>query len=123
MFESRKWALPRQFDCNFFCRAIDIMIGCDHHQVVQKALRMLYSFSDVFVSEARRALFIDLVLHKHFYSLFLHWDPAIRNSFQQLLVFKVPRHQKCEMKHHRPTLTALLDAWYSSAPRTYGAAR
>jgi hypothetical protein len=56
---------------------------------MHRALKIVYSFSDIFVGEARKALFIDLLLTKYFFQLFLHWDPNIRNAFHQLIAFKV----------------------------------
>jgi len=94
-FEEWGMVLPPNFDYSFFCRGIDIMFQSEHHQVMHRALKIIYSFAEIFVGEARKALFIDLLLTKYFYQLFLHWDPNIRNAYHQLIAFKV-RHDECE---------------------------
>lgn len=58
-------------------------------QVLSRILTMLYAYSDLFVGDARRRLFGDFLLKKHFFRLFLHWDYNVRNIFQQLIIFKV----------------------------------
>jgi hypothetical protein len=44
-----------------------------------KILMFLYQYSEVFMGEARTALYSDFVLERHFYYFFLHWDINVRN--------------------------------------------
>merc|ERR1712137_994220 len=64
------------------------MFQTDHHQILARALTMLYAVMDIFLGQARVAIVIDLLLHKYFFPLFLHWDASIRNCYHQLLLFK-----------------------------------
>ena len=82
-------SLPKDFDIQFFCKGIDILFHSDHHQIMLTTLSFLYECAEVFDGQNRSILFVDLLLHKYFYHLFLHWDYSVRNGFQQLLVFKV----------------------------------
>eukprot|EP01133_Synstelium_polycarpum_P006559 gene6559-7604_t len=71
--------LPDTFDINFFCEGIDNIIAADHHQVVIRALNLIYNTSDMFQGHIRAILYGELLLHKYFYQLFLHWDqPMVR---------------------------------------------
>jgi hypothetical protein len=81
--------LPPNFDVEFFCRGVDVMIQSEHHQVISRCLTMLYNSAEVFMGEARRAVYIDLMLQRYFFRLFLHWDVNVRNTYHQLLAFKV----------------------------------
>jgi hypothetical protein len=59
--------------------------------VTVKTLAFLYNYADLFRGEARKAVFCDLLIKQHFFSLFLHWDDGARNAFQQIIVFKVTK--------------------------------
>ena len=80
--------LPENFEAAYFAKALDIMFQTDHHQILTRALTMLYSIIEAFVGEARVTIVIDLLLHKYFFPLFLHWDASVRNCYHQLLLFK-----------------------------------
>jgi len=82
---------PVSFDIDFFCSAVQAIIDTDHHQTLIKMLSLIYNFAELFDGEARRILFGEFLIKKHFFSLFLHWDDTVRNSFQQLMVYKVLR--------------------------------
>jgi hypothetical protein len=45
----------------------------------------LYQYSEVFMGDARIALYSDFVLDRHFYYFFLHWDINVRNVRRTLL--------------------------------------
>eukprot|EP01103_Thecamoeba_quadrilineata_P016208 TRINITY_DN5353_c0_g1_i1.p1 TRINITY_DN5353_c0_g1~~TRINITY_DN5353_c0_g1_i1.p1 ORF type:complete len:590 (+),score=97.42 TRINITY_DN5353_c0_g1_i1:41-1810(+) len=80
--------LDSNFDVEYFCKACQIIIDIDHHQLILRLLTILYKYSDIFVGNARRYLFAEFLLNQNFYGLFLHWESSIRNTFQQILVFK-----------------------------------
>ncbi|KAL6042037.1 HECT domain-containing protein [Balamuthia mandrillaris] len=63
-----------------------------------KLLTVIYNHADVFRANARRALFGDLLLRKHFFPLFLHWDFNVRNTFHQLLVYKMVRLKRSVLR-------------------------
>jgi len=83
--------LPASFDINYLCKAIDVVLETDHHQSILKMLSFIYNNSDLFEGDARRKLFCDFLIKERFFQLFLHWDDAVRNSFQQMIVFKALR--------------------------------
>jgi len=86
--------LPNDFDCSLFCSAVDVMIDSEHHQLILRLLTLIYKYADIFCDELRRQLFIELLLKKHFFTLFLHWESTVRNAFQQLVVFKMMREKR-----------------------------
>eukprot|EP01117_Protostelium_nocturnum_P015985 TRINITY_DN6243_c0_g1_i4.p1 TRINITY_DN6243_c0_g1~~TRINITY_DN6243_c0_g1_i4.p1 ORF type:complete len:685 (-),score=249.68 TRINITY_DN6243_c0_g1_i4:40-2094(-) len=89
----------RDFDSNFFIRVLNVMYDFDHHQVVGKSLSILYSRFDIFEEEVQQKIFIEYLLEDKFDYLFLHWDEAVRNSFQQILVFKTGRINRSLITH------------------------
>ena len=82
------------FDMPYFCAGLDAILAYDHHVAVAKALQLVYTHSDRFVGRNRLALFGDLLLERHFFDLFLHWDDNVRMIFIQLLVFKMLRSKR-----------------------------
>ena len=88
--------LPKEFDIQFFTKGIDVLFHSDHHQVTLSTISLLYECADVFDHSNRSILFADLIIHKYFYHLFLHWDFGVRNAYQQLIIFK--------LIHDRPIL-------------------
>ena len=83
--------VPDSFDIDFFLLGLERIIETDHHQVLMVLLTFLYKQADLFEHTARRQLFGNFVLRKHFYELFLHWDTAVRTTFLQLLLFRLVR--------------------------------
>jgi len=77
------------FDVEYFCRGVEMILQFDHHVALAKLIQMLYSYSDLFVGRNRLYIFGNLLLDKHFFDLFLHWDDNVRMMFIQLLVFKM----------------------------------
>ncbi len=65
-------------------------------------LSLLYNYAEVFEGEARKAVFCELLIKKYFFTLFLHWDDGTRNSFQQIIVFRV--HPPSQYTHHYKTI-------------------
>lgn len=89
--------LPKDFDHKYFVKALDIIFQTDHHQLMTRALSMLYSILEVFTGDARVSIVIDLLLHKYFFRLFLHWDSSVRNCYHQLLLFKGIRTKRTQL--------------------------
>jgi len=56
-----------------------------------KTLILLYKYSEVFGGKIRMQLFGDFLLRDCFYKLFLHWDINVRNTYHQLLIYKMIR--------------------------------
>ncbi|GAM25708.1 hypothetical protein SAMD00019534_088830 [Acytostelium subglobosum LB1] len=83
--------LPNSFDIDFFCKGIDSIISADHHQLIIRSLNMVYNVSDSFQGRNRRALFSDLLFHKCFNQLFLHWDQPVRNAYHHILLYRMVR--------------------------------
>eukprot|EP01113_Clastostelium_recurvatum_P028717 TRINITY_DN3469_c0_g1_i5.p1 TRINITY_DN3469_c0_g1~~TRINITY_DN3469_c0_g1_i5.p1 ORF type:complete len:787 (-),score=149.84 TRINITY_DN3469_c0_g1_i5:121-2481(-) len=81
----------KTFNVGFFCDGLHIILSSDHHQLVGKVLALVYNYADMFVGTSRRTLFSDLLLRRHFFDLFLHWDPSVRNAFDQVLIFRMVR--------------------------------
>jgi len=93
----RKHPLPDSFDMEFFCKGLGILMDSDHHQTVLRVLQVLYNSADLFNGSFRYILFGELLIKKMFFALFLHWDPGVRNAFQQLIIFKVVRIKRSEL--------------------------
>jgi len=93
--------LTERFDIKFFSKAVEMIFHTDHHQLMTRVLGMLYVAMDCFVGEARKTLIIDVLLHKYFFRLFLHWDSVVRNCYQQLLLFKAMRIKRAEITSNR----------------------
>lgn len=93
--------LSKDFDYKFFIKALDIMFQTDHHQLMTRAISMLYSILEVFTGDARVSIVIDLLLHKYFFRLFLHWDASVRNCYHQLLLFKGIRAKRSHLVNIR----------------------
>jgi len=87
----QKGALSPSFDVDFFCKGLDILFSTEHHQVILRVLQVIYTYAELFTGNSRQVLFGDFILDKHFFKLFLHWDPGVRNAFQQTLIFKMVR--------------------------------
>ena len=85
--------MPDDFDYDFLCNAFDVIFDTEYHSLVQKSLTIIYNFAPFFHNNARQAIFMRLFT-KHFFSLFLHWEIAIRNTFQQILVFRVLKSKR-----------------------------
>ena len=77
------------FDAHVLCAGIDGLLATDHHLVLSKVLALLYNYAWIFHDAPRLALFGDVLLDKHFYHLFLHWDENVRNLFMQVLLFRL----------------------------------
>ena len=76
------------FDADAFCRGLDVILQTDHHMILAKLLTMVHTYAPLFRGHARIALLSGLLLQRHFYHLFLHWNPNVRSIFIQVLVFK-----------------------------------
>jgi len=94
----RKLKLPRDFDAQYFSEAIKVVISTDHHQLILRILSILYNYAELFTGHVRRTVFIDSLLTQHFFTLFLHWEPTVRNTFQQILVYKMLSQKRSDVK-------------------------
>ena len=95
-----KLKLPDNYDYEYFCFAIDMMLETDHHMLVHKTLSFLYTNATVFNNATRQHLFLEVLLKKHFFNLFLHWESTIRNTFHQIIIFKMLRHKRTMLAKH-----------------------
>lgn len=86
--------MPVDFDIQYLCTAFDAIMESEYHSTIQKFLTILYQHLSFFHNSARKYLFLDFFFRKHFFSLFLHWEPSIRNTFQQILVFCTLRQKR-----------------------------
>jgi len=90
-FKKMNRPLPMNFDLPYFCSALDAVIDSDHHQLIQRFLQLIFDISDIFTGELRKQFFVEYLLKKYFFNLFLHWDEVSRNYFHQLLLWKFVR--------------------------------
>jgi hypothetical protein len=86
--------VPDSFDVDFFLLGLDRIVETDHHQVLMVLLTFIYKNADLFERNARRQLFGNFLLRRHFYELFLHWDSAVRTTFHQILLFRLVRARR-----------------------------
>ncbi|PRP79030.1 hypothetical protein PROFUN_13191 [Planoprotostelium fungivorum] len=77
------------FDLDFFKVTIDAIINTDHHQLINKVLMLLYYHAPLFETECRKELYGDYLLDEKFLPLFTHWDEGVRNTFQQIIVYRL----------------------------------
>ena len=96
--------LPTNFDIDFFCKGCEIVIEADHFAQLYRLLTLLYSYSELFDGMIRTKLFGEMLLKKFFFKLFLHWDDNVRNTYQQIIVFKVNKCEKLRIWGHLPVL-------------------
>jgi Protein of unknown function (DUF1765) len=94
--------LPLCFNTKLFCQALRVIVDTDQHQLVARSLTFLYRWSDVFGTVAQRQeVFLNFLLSDEvFFPLFLHWEPSIRNTFVQLIVYRSLAHGRTEL-HRR----------------------
>jgi len=114
--------LPLTFDIDYFCKAAEVILDSEHHQLIGKLLALIYNYADIFEGQARRILFGDLLLKQEFYHLFLNWDDNVRNSFQQILVFKMIRLKRSEL-HKAGVLLVKELAMLDEAPNMGGGSK
>ena len=81
--------LTDDFDADRLCDALDLILRLDHFNLTAKLLAMLYDYGDVFAGAARIKVFGELLLEKHFYRLFCHWDDNVRSIYCQILAFRM----------------------------------
>lgn len=98
--------LPPRFEASYLAKAVDIILQTDHHQLLARVLSMLYSVFEIFTGEARVIITIDLLLHKYFFPLFLHWDQTVRTYYMQLLLFRGTRMKRSQLDHVQNSYTS-----------------
>eukprot|EP01129_Flabellula_baltica_P010589 TRINITY_DN4496_c0_g1_i1.p1 TRINITY_DN4496_c0_g1~~TRINITY_DN4496_c0_g1_i1.p1 ORF type:complete len:588 (+),score=92.20 TRINITY_DN4496_c0_g1_i1:11-1774(+) len=79
------------FDASFYALGLGFILGSDYQQVLFQTLEMMYYSSSIFVGQTRRRLYLDFLIRKHFFRLFLHWDDMVRSYFIQLIVNTIVR--------------------------------
>lgn len=77
------------FDATVLCAGIDGLLASDHHLILSKVLALFYNYAWIFHDTPRVALLGNVLLEKHFYHLFLHWDENVRNLFMQFILFRL----------------------------------
>eukprot|EP01117_Protostelium_nocturnum_P013394 TRINITY_DN4991_c0_g2_i1.p1 TRINITY_DN4991_c0_g2~~TRINITY_DN4991_c0_g2_i1.p1 ORF type:complete len:812 (+),score=259.55 TRINITY_DN4991_c0_g2_i1:279-2714(+) len=82
------------FDIKFFTKVLQAIAEADHHQSVGRTLSLLYYHSELFERECRKDLYGGFLLDQMFDFYFCHWDENVRNSFHQILVFKILRTKR-----------------------------
>eukprot|EP01102_Stenamoeba_stenopodia_P008063 TRINITY_DN2288_c0_g1_i1.p1 TRINITY_DN2288_c0_g1~~TRINITY_DN2288_c0_g1_i1.p1 ORF type:complete len:583 (-),score=111.95 TRINITY_DN2288_c0_g1_i1:11-1759(-) len=93
--------LSNDFDVNYFCKAISIMIETEHHQLILRVLTLIYNYAEIFSGKiTRKTLLIDVLLKQYFFKLFLHWESSIRNAYQQIIVFKMLRERRSRLQKY-----------------------
>lgn len=98
-FKVRRMSLPAGFDVEYFCRGLDIIIRTWHHQNISRVLTLLYNFADLLVAETRWYVFGTFLIQQHFFNLFLHWEVNVRNVFHQILIYRMVRIKRSELRN------------------------
>lgn len=105
------YRIPASFDVDFFLKGLDVVISIDHHVILARLLSFIFSYAHVFRAKIRRAVIEEFFVKQHFFTLFLHWDDAVRNYYQQFLIYKTVRIRRMAHIRHGlvpPTQEALL---------------
>ena len=89
IFQTHHKQLPKEFEYDHFFSGINILLEHDHHLILAKTLLLIYNNIEIFLGKARATLMRDILLKKHFWRLFLHWNVDIRDLYIQLVVYKV----------------------------------
>jgi len=85
------------FDSEFFKTTINCIIKMDHHQLINKILTLLYYHSSLYETELRREIYGNYLLDEKFQELFTHWDEGVRNTYQQIILYKITRNKKTKI--------------------------
>ena len=102
--------VPLNFDTDYFCQGLDVIINIDHHVILARMLSFLFTYAHLLRGRVRRAIIEEFIVKKHFFTLFLHWDDVVRNYYQQFLIYKTVRIRKLTHIRHglvSPTAEAL----------------
>ncbi|RHY11356.1 hypothetical protein DYB25_004666 [Aphanomyces astaci] len=87
--------LPMELDLEYFLLALRQALTSSHFQILLKVLAFVYATADLFESKRRQKLLAGVMLHEHFFPLFLHWneesmaDNQVRRMFGHLVVHKL----------------------------------
>jgi hypothetical protein len=90
--------LPNNFDHVLFESAIERLIDTDHFQIVTRTLIFIYNILDMFTGRERLKFIYELLLKKHFYTLFLHWSDDVRACFYRILTYKIRRISRLDLQ-------------------------
>ncbi|KAH3762410.1 hypothetical protein Pelo_5710 [Pelomyxa schiedti] len=94
--------LSKSWNYSFFCEGIEKIFETDHFFLIPQSLKLIYDYGDLFLDHSRLQLFGDLLLHKYFFTLFLHWDLRVRDAFHQVLAFKVTEERRSAIRTLKP---------------------
>ncbi|ETV68085.1 hypothetical protein, variant 3 [Aphanomyces astaci] len=81
--------LPMELDLEYFLLALRQALTSSHFQILLKVLAFVYATADLFESKRRQKLLAGVMLHEHFFPLFLHWNEEVRRMFGHLVVHKL----------------------------------
>ena len=87
-------ALPESFCFEEFFKAMDMLLESEQFEVLLKTLCFIYTHAGRFYGPHRLRLLQDILIHKFFFKLFLHWYPAVRRQYHHILVYKLRRTWK-----------------------------
>ncbi|ELR23694.1 uncharacterized protein ACA1_073380 [Acanthamoeba castellanii str. Neff] len=83
--------LPRDFDYDYFFQGLVIMLDCEHHVTLIKALTFIYNTLHMYLEKPRRRFVQEIIFKRFFFKFFLHWHPQVRGIYHQLIIFKAAR--------------------------------
>ncbi|EQC25555.1 hypothetical protein SDRG_16573 [Saprolegnia diclina VS20] len=81
--------LPESLDIVVYLGALRSALASSHFQILLKVLAFFYATIDLFDSTRRRRVVSELLLHDHFFQLFLHWNEEVRRMYAHVLVYKL----------------------------------
>jgi hypothetical protein len=82
--------LPDFFDSTVLLDAITMLMEGEHFQVLSKTIWFVYRNANRFDLNTRKAV-MEILLHKFFSKLFLHWCTEVRQFFHYFILFRVRR--------------------------------
>eukprot|EP01135_Chromosphaera_perkinsii_P000767 Nk52_evm55s151 gene=Nk52_evmTU55s151 len=87
--KERKGKVQVTFDFSFFVSGLEILLSSEHVQIISNTLRVIVNHIDIFDDDRRERLLVDVILKKHFYDLFLHYDITVRYVFHLLIIYRI----------------------------------
>ena len=77
------------FDYEFLLQGVGILCGADHFLVLIRTIRFLFFYLPFFPPHYYGIITHQMLLHRYFFSLFLHWNTAVRQAFHRLVLCKI----------------------------------
>lgn len=81
--------LPPCLDMDYLVHHIAILLSSHHIQLLLSTLRFIYNVLDLFDGPRRHTLISKILLHHHFFQLFLHWHHEVRHLFHHILIYRI----------------------------------